>query len=115
MATEVRDISEAICHQFDSSALAQDNSKFLTHLMHFGDGDNKLIATWCTDYETFAKYKDVVQDVENEDGEFVPQIVNKKIHEEQTLVLKMYEPLPRSVEPNQQIWISKIQSLPIIE
>ena len=27
----------------------------------------------------------------------------------------MYEPLPRSVEPNQQIWISKIQSLPIIE
>jgi len=110
-----RDISEAICHQFDSSALAQDNSKFLTHLMHFGDGDNKLIATWCTDYETFAKYKDVVQDVENEDGEFVPQIVNKKTHEEQTLVLKMYEPLPRSVEPNQQIWISKIQSLPIIE
>mgnify|MGYP005746414549 CR=1 FL=1 len=110
-----RDISEAICHQFDASALAQDNSKFLTHLMHFGDGDNKLIATWCTDYETFGKYKDVVQDVENDEGEFVPQIVNKKIHEEQTLVLKMYEPLPRSIEPNQQIWISKIQSLPIIE
>jgi hypothetical protein len=27
----------------------------------------------------------------------------------------MYEPLPRSVQPNQQIWVSKIQSLPLIE
>jgi hypothetical protein len=111
----MRDISDAICQQFDSSALAQDNSKYLTHLMHFGDGDNKLIATWCTDYEAFSEYKDVVQKVANDEGEYVDQIVRKKVKEEQTLVFKMYEPLPRSVQPNQQIWVSKIQSIPIIE
>ena len=111
----MRDISDAICHQFDSDILGQDNSKYLTHLMHFGDGDNKVIATWCTDYETFSEYKDVIQQVANDDGEYVEQIVNKKIKEEKTLVFKMYEPLPRSVQPNQQIWVSKIQSIPIIE
>ena len=111
----MRDISDAICQQFDSSVLAQDNSKYLTHLMHFGDGDNKLIATWCTDYETFSEYKDVVQKVANDEGEYVDQIVRKKVKEEKTLVFKMYEPLPRSIQPNQQIWVSKIQSIPIIE
>lgn len=111
----MRDISDAICNQFDTAALGQDNSKYLTHLMHFGDGDNKLIATWCTDYEEFSQYKDVIQKVENDEGEFVDQIVRKKTHEEETLVFKMYEPLPRSVQPNQQIWVSKIQSLPLIE
>ena len=110
-----RDISDAICNQFDSSALAQDNSKYLTHLMHFGDGDNKLIATWCTDYETFSEYEDVVQSVGNDEGEYVDQIVRKKTKEEETLVFKMYEPLPRNIQPNQQIWVSKIQSIPIIE
>ena len=111
----MRDISDAICENFDSSALAQDNSKFLTHLMHFGDGDNKLIATWCTDYEEFSQYEDVIQKVENDEGEYVDQIVRKKTNEEETLVFKMYEPLPRSVQPNEQIWVSKIQSIPLIE
>jgi hypothetical protein len=111
----MRDITDSICNQFDSSALGKDNSKYLTHLMHFGDGDNKLIATWCTDYEEFSQYKDVIQKVANDEGEYVDQIVRKKVKEEQTLVFKMYEPLPRSVQPNQQIWVSKIQSIPIIE
>ena len=111
----MRDISDAICESFNSDALGQDNSKFLTHLMHFGDGDNKLIATWCTDYEEFSRYEDVIQPVENDEGEFVDQIVRKKTHEEETLVFKMYEPLPRAIQPNQQIWVSKIQSIPIIE
>lgn len=110
-----RDISDAICNQFDSSALAQDNSKYLTHLMHFGDGDNKLIATWCTDDEVFTNYKDVVQKVINDEGEYVDQIVSKRIVGDSALVFKMYEPLPRNIQPNQQIWVSKIQSIPIIE
>jgi hypothetical protein len=111
----MRDITDSICNQFDSDALGKDNSKYLTHLMHFGDGDNKLIATWCTDYEEFSQYEDVVQKVANDEGEYVDQIVRKKTREEETLVFKMYEPLPRSVQPNQQIWVSKIQSIPIIE
>ena len=31
-----------------------------------------------------------------------------------TLVLKMYEPLETTVQPNQQVWITKIQSKPQI-
>jgi hypothetical protein len=111
----MRDISDAICESFNSDVLGQDNSKYLTHLMHFGNGENKVIATWCTDYETFSEYEDVIQQVANDEGEYVEQIVTKKIKEEKTLVFKMYEPLPRSVQPNQQIWVSKIQSIPIIE
>ena len=32
-----------------------------------------------------------------------------------SLILKLYEPLPTSVQPNQQVWISKYQSNPVIE
>ena len=32
-----------------------------------------------------------------------------------SLILKLYEPIPASVQPNQQVWISKIVSNPIIE
>ena len=31
------------------------------------------------------------------------------------LILKLYEPLSTVVQPNQQVWISKLQSEPIIE
>ena len=110
-----RDIADAIGKQFDKSTLDQDNSKYLTHLMHFGDGDNKVIATWDIDYETFSEYEEIQQNVTNEGGKTVPQIVRKKTREEKTLVFKMYEPLPRDVQPNQQIWVSKIQSIPLIE
>lgn len=34
---------------------------------------------------------------------------------EGTLILKLYEPLPTSVQPNQLVWVSKLQSSPIIE
>ena len=110
-----RDIADAIGRQFDKSALDQDNSKYLTHLMHFGDGDNKVIATWDIDYETFSEYEEIEQNVTNEGGKTVPQIVRKKTREEKTLVFKMYEPLPRDIQPSQQIWVSKIQSIPLIE
>ena len=32
-----------------------------------------------------------------------------------SLILKLYEPLPVTVQPNQLVWISKVQSTPIIE
>lgn len=31
------------------------------------------------------------------------------------MILKLYEPLPTSVQPNQKVWISKLQTEPIIE
>ena len=61
------------------------NSKYLTHLTHFGDGDNKIISNWASD---------------TSDG---------------GLILKLYEPLPPAFQPNQKLWISKLQSQPLIE
>lgn len=60
-----------------------DDSKYLTHLLHLGDGDNKVVTTWVGDNDS--------------------------------LILKLYEPLPTSVQPNDKVWITKIQSQPIID
>lgn len=76
-------IAEGFINQFDKSLLRNNPSKYLTHLLHFGEGDNKLITTWTGS--------------------------------QNSLILKLYEPLPTSVQDNQQVWISKILANPIID
>ena len=74
---------EGFVNQFDDRPFQIDSSKYLTHLLHLGNGDNKVITTWTGS--------------------------------EGSLILKLYEPLPTSVQPNQQVWISKLQADPIVE
>jgi len=100
----VADIRAAFEASFDEKILKEEVSNFLTHYLHFGNGDNKLIATWGIDKETFSTYT-----------EDTTTGTRSKTKEEKALVLKLYEPLPREIEPNQTLWISKIQSIPIIE
>ena len=100
----IADIRSAFEINLDQKVLEEEISKFLTHYLHLGDGDNKLIATWGVDTETFSEYK-----TDAETG------TRTKTKEQKSLVLKLYEPLPREIQPNQQLWISKIQSIPIIE
>ena len=76
-------IAEGFVSQFDTINIEDDTSKYLTHLLHLGDGNNKVITTWAGS--------------------------------EGSLILKLYEPIPTSVQPNQQVWISKLQANPIIE
>ena len=76
-------IADGFISQFDTTILGSDSSKYLTHALHIGDGDNKVITTWTGSVGS--------------------------------LILKLYEPLPTSIQPNQQVWISKYQSNPIIE
>ena len=101
----VRDIREVIAKQFDTSILKKEDSKYLTHLLHLGEGDNKLISTWGVDTETFSEYK-VVDPLTGRE---------QKTKEVKTLVLKLYEPLGGEIQPNQQVWLSKVQSIPLIE
>lgn len=101
----VRDIREVISKQFDTSILKKEDSKYLTHLLHLGEGDNKIISTWGVDTETFSEYK-VVDSATGREA---------KVKEVKTLVLKLYEPLPKSIQPNQQVWMSKVQSIPLLE
>ena len=76
-------IVDAFISQINFSRVTDDTSKLLTHNLHIGDGDNKLISNW--------------------------------VGSEGTLIAKLYEPLPTSIQENQQVWISKLQSNPIIE
>ena len=43
------------------------------------------------------------------------QMKEKKIKEEKTIVLKLYEPLEGGIDVNDKIWISKIQSIPLMD
>jgi hypothetical protein len=103
----VSDIREAFNRNFNTKIFEDEISKFLTHYLHFGKGDNKLIATWGIDTETFSEYEEGFDAQGNR--------YKKKLNQPKSLVLKLYEPLPTSIEENQTIWISKIQSIPIIE
>jgi len=76
-------IAEAFKNQFKSIEVRDDSSKYLTHLLHLGDGNNKVITTWTGSQES--------------------------------LILKLYEPVPTDIQTNQLVWISKLQSNPIIE
>ena len=76
-------IAEGFIAQFDKGIFADETSKYLTHLLHIGNGDNKVITTWTGDNDS--------------------------------LILKLYEPLETTVQPNQQVWISKLQADPIVE
>ena len=83
-------IAEGFISQFDKCEF--DDSQFLTHLLHLGDGDNKVITTWTG----------LVENPNDKNGD-------------SSLILKLYEPLPTSVLTNQKVWISKLQAEPIID
>jgi len=82
-AVAINRIAEAFTSQFDDSVFADETSKFLTHLLHLGNGDNKVITTWTGS--------------------------------QNSLIVKLYEPLQTAVQTNSQVWISKVQSNPIVE
>jgi hypothetical protein len=81
--TAIARLADGFISQFDDSVFDEESSKYLTHLLHLGNGDNKVVTTW--------------------------------VGNDSSLILKLYEPLPTSVQPNQQVWISKVQSNPIVE
>ena len=103
----VSDIREAFNRNFNTTIFKDEISNLLTHYVHFGNGDNKLIATWGVDTETFSVYDEGF----DADG----NAFKRKLNQPKSLVLKLYEPLPTSVQENQTVWISKVQSIPMIE
>ena len=102
--TVIGDIRKAFEYCFDYSTFDEPTSPFLTHYLHTGDGNNKLISTYGIDDETFSEY------------EFIDETnQRKKIKESKSIVLKLYEPLDNKIDVNDKIWISKIQSVPLID
>ena len=76
-------IAEGFLNQLESKIFDEETNKYLTHLLHLGDANNKVITTWLGDRNT--------------------------------LIYKLYEPLETSIQPNQELWVSKVISTPIIE
>ena len=76
-------IADIFSSQLDDSIFSKETSKYLTHLLHFPDGDTKVITTWTGS--------------------------------EGSLIAKLYEPIPTTVQPNEEIFISKLISNPIVE
>jgi hypothetical protein len=81
--TVVNRIADAFISQLDEAIFQDETSKYLTHLLHLGNGDNKVITTWTGSQDS--------------------------------LILKLYEPISTNVQINEEVWISKLISNPIIE
>ena len=81
----VNRILDGFSSQFQFNVFTE--NRFLNHLLHLGNGDNDII----TRFQGLA------------------------LDDESSLILKLYEPLPTSIQPNQKVWISKLQTDPIIE
>lgn len=101
----VGDIRNSFVNEFSNKGLEEHTSPFLTHYLHLGDGDNRLIGTWGIDDTTFSEFR------------VNPNTNRKELFGEaqKSLVLKLYDPLPRNINPNDKIWISKIQSIPLVD
>lgn len=76
-------IVSGFLNDIDINSVSLDTSKYLSHNLHLGNGDNKVVTTYTGS--------------------------------EDTLILKLYEPLESNVQPNQQVWLSKLQTNPIVE
>lgn len=100
----ITDLQSAFINQFDDSLFQESVSPFLTHYLHLGEGNNKLVATWGIDDDTLSTFED---DLENN--------TRKRVKTVKSLVLKLYEPLPPNVNPNDSIWLSKVQAIPLID
>ena len=101
----IMDICDSLAAQLDYKGFDEYTSKYLTHLLHFGDTNNEVISNWNVDTETFREYE--IDPVTKR-----PTNTKKSDVGFDALVLKMYEPLDTTVQPNQQVWITKIQSEP---
>jgi hypothetical protein len=78
-------------------------SKHLTHLANFGNDEEILISSWEQDDWTLStKTKD----------ELGNEIVRDKV---ESLILKLYSPVPASVTANSTFWITKLMTNPLIE
>jgi hypothetical protein len=79
------------------------DSKYLSHLANFGNNEQILISSWENDDWSLSK--------KGED-ELGNVIVTDKV---ESIILKLYSPLPAVVTENSTFWITKLMSNPLIE
>ena len=78
-------------------------SKYLTHLANFGNDEQIIISSWEEDNFTLSeKGEDTLGNT----------IVTKEV---ESLILKLYSPLPANITENSTLWITKLLTNPLIE
>jgi hypothetical protein len=80
-------------------------SKYLTHLANFGNDEQIIISSWEKDNWTLSK---------KSTDELGNEIVNAE-DEVESIILKLYNPLPANITSNSTFWITKLMSNPLIE
>ncbi len=95
-------IFEVISENLKFNDLSEE-SKYLTHLVNFGNNEQLIISSWEEDDWTLS------EKVEDEIGNL--KIKNKV----DSILLKLYSPLPATVGVNSTLWITKLMSNPLIE
>lgn len=98
-------LEEAFLDGINLDDFSIENEKYLTHIANFDNEDFKVISNWDRDDVTFTEF------TEDELGNEIP--VDGEVNS--SLILKLFEPLPRSIQPNTQLWISKLKATPFID
>jgi hypothetical protein len=81
------------------------DSKYLTHLANFGNDEQIIISSWENDNWTLSKKsEDELGNVFVKDSDVV-----------ESIILKLYSPIPSNVVNNSTFWITKLMSNPLIE
>ena len=101
-------ISNALFNAFSEKLKINEppkESKYLTHLANFGNDEQIIISSWETDDFTLSK-----KSTDNLGNTFVApnDVVN-------SIILKLYSPLPANIQNNSTFWITKLMSNPLIE
>jgi hypothetical protein len=96
-----QDLFNSIIRNIDFNL--EDRPRYLNHLAEFDKEDKQIvISNWDEDNSTFTNFRI------DELGNQIPVDIQRSI------VLKLYEPLPTSINKNDSLWISEIMALPIV-
>ncbi len=81
------------------------DSKYLTHLANFGNDEQIIVSSWENDNWTLSKKsEDELGNVYVKDEDVV-----------ESIILKLYSPIPSNVVNNSTFWITKLMTNPLIE
>ncbi len=78
-------------------------SKYLTHLANFGNDEQIIVSSWEEDNFTLS---------DKTTDELGNTVVTKEV---ESLILKLYSPLPANITENSTLWITKLLTNPLIE
>lgn len=81
------------------------DSKYLTHLANFGNDEQIIISSWENDNWTLSKKsEDELGNVYVKDEDVV-----------ESIILKLYSPIPSNIVSNSTFWVTKLMTNPLIE